>query len=212
MTTQKSPHRAARLLDRVQQIRAGRDAPRFRGADISRRRGAGPRRALGKPSHAGGDAGLRRRDGRGRAVDAGPDPPRHRRAQRAGRARLLPRDARDDAARPYRSRARSTASISANTAPASRPRTTIPTARSSRWSARPWDPTFPSSRPSIFTPISPSAWSRPLTSSSAIAPTRISTCASAAPRRRRPCARCWAASARSAPSSAYRSYRRPSPC
>src|ERR1700748_1317518 len=49
----KPAHRLARLLDRVQQIRAGHDAARFRAAHISRRRGADPRGALGKPAHAG---------------------------------------------------------------------------------------------------------------------------------------------------------------
>ena len=66
-----------------------------------------------------------------------------------------------------------------------------------------------SPQPWTCTPMSRTEWSSRSTSSSATAPIRISTCASAAPRPPPRSARCWAASGRNAPSSACRSCRRP---
>ena len=91
-----TPCRAARLLDRVQQIRAAGHQGALPRPHLSRRRCDRRRGALADPDDAARDAGLCRGDGRVGPMDAG----RHRagddRAQRAGRACLLCRAARHD--------------------------------------------------------------------------------------------------------------------
>jgi len=69
-------------------------------------------------------------------------------------------------------------------------------------------PAVPIAATLIFTPTSRRAWCARSTLLSVTAPTRISTCASAAPRRRRRSARCSPAREPSGPSSGCRSCRR----
>ena len=77
---------AARLFDRVQQIRPAGDQGAFSGADLSGRRCDRRRGPLARAEHAAGDAGLRRGDGCLRTVGAGRHRTCHDRAERSGRA------------------------------------------------------------------------------------------------------------------------------
>ncbi len=186
-------HRPARLLHRVQPLRPRSHRGGFRRPHPVRRprpAGRGPRP---RPAHAGRTTRLRRRHGRRRPLAAGADPARHGRTERPGAARLLrPPDHPVGGRAARRRHARRRLCRAARRRPHhGRPRPGRHHARPGPPHLRPGGPRRRHLRPARQRgPARTSTWWTP---TSATAPIRISTCASAASRRPRCCAACSAA-------------------
>ncbi len=187
-----SPRGAARLFDRVQQIRAARDQGALSSrAPISKATRSSPKRARRRRCMLAETPGLCRGDGCFGPLGAGRHRAGHDRAERAGRARFLCRTARHDRAPAEggvagRRRLYLLARRGADDRGGRSRRGAVREGAGDRRTRCADRRDLGSARQCLRT--HGATRSTPL---SAIAPTRISTCASAAPRRPRRSARCW---------------------